>query len=129
MKAVAGSLRLELAQYRELAAFAQFGSDLDAATQRTLNRGARLVELLKQTQYSPLEVGLQVVSIFGGTKGYLDKYAVSEVQAWEAGLTAYVKSNHSDLLDKIKNRAKLKDIEEELHKAIKAFDEGFESNA
>ncbi len=128
MKSVAGTLRLELAQYRELAAFSQFGSDLDAATQRTLNRGARLTELLKQSQYSPFEVGLQVSAIYAGTKGFLDELPVSEVKAWENGLIAHMKANHQDLLDKIEARAKLKDIEGELEKAIKAFSEGYKSN-
>lgn len=125
MKAVAGNLRLELAQYRELAAFAQFGSDLDAATQRTLNRGARLVELLKQSQYSPTHVGIQVAVIYAGTKGFLDKYPVTELLHWEKGFAEYLKTQASDLLSKIEARAKLSDIENDLTKAIKGFEEGY----
>ena len=91
MKSVAGSIKLELAQYREMAAFAQFGSDLDAATQALLNRGARLTELLKQPQYSPLTNAEQVVVIFAGTKGYLDGIAVADVSRFEAGLLTFVR--------------------------------------
>ena len=86
MKQVCGSLKLELAQYREVAAFAQFGSDLDASTQYLLNRGARLTEVLKQSQYSPIPVEQQVVVIFAATKGYLDKLKISEILPFEAGL-------------------------------------------
>jgi F-type H+-transporting ATPase subunit alpha len=129
MKAVAGNLRLELAQYRELAAFSQFGSDLDAATQRTLARGARLVEILKQGQYQPQEVGLQVVTIYSATKGYFDKLEVSQCAAYEKGLHAHMTAQHRVLLDKIKNRAALKEIEADLKKAIEDFDKGFKANA
>ena len=103
MKSVAGSIKLELAQYREMAAFAQFGSDLDASTQALLNRGARLTELLKQPQYSPLTNAEQVVVIYAGTKGYLDKIDVSAVRRFEAGLLNHVRSNHQGLLDDITN--------------------------
>jgi F-type H+-transporting ATPase subunit alpha len=99
MKSVAGSIKLELAQYREMAAFAQFGSDLDASTQALLNRGARLTELLKQPQYSPLTTAEQVLVIYAGTKGYLDKIDVKAVGRYEAGLLAFVRANHADLLD------------------------------
>jgi F-type H+-transporting ATPase subunit alpha len=125
MKAVAGTMRLELAQYRELAAFSQFGSDLDAATQKTLNRGARLTELLKQPQYAPQDVGLQVAVIYAGTRGYLDKLEIADVKKWEEGLVAHMRSNHQDLLNKIESRVKLKEIEGELTEAVKAFDKGF----
>lgn len=125
MKAVAGNLRLDLAQYRELAAFAQFGSDLDAATQKTLNRGARLVELLKQSQYAPSHVGIQVAVIYAGTKGLLDKYPVTEILHWEKGFTEYLKANCQELLKKIEGRAKLNDVEADINKAIKAFEEGY----
>lgn len=128
MKAVAGTLRLELAQYRELAAFSQFGSDLDQATQRSLNRGARLTELLKQPQYAPLHVGLQVAIIYAGTKGYLDKYELNQIAGWESALFTHLKNNHQDLLDKVENRAKLKDIEDELKQAIESFDKGYTVN-
>ena len=92
MRQVAGSLRLDLAQYRELAAFAQFGSDLDAATQAQLNRGARLVEILKQPQYNPLPVEKQVLLIYAGTNGYLDQVPVSDVGAYEIGAVPHVRA-------------------------------------
>ena len=93
MKSVAGSIKLELAQYREMAAFAQFGSDLDAATQRLLNRGARLTELLKQPQYAPLTNAEQVVVIYAGTQGYLDKLPVKDVGRFERGLLAHLRNS------------------------------------
>src|SRR5258705_5572919 len=98
MKQVAGSIKLELAQYREMAAFAQFGSDLDAATQRLLNRGARLTELLKQPQFSPLRIEEQVASIFAGVNGYLDKLPVAKVGEFERGFLALLRSQHADVL-------------------------------
>ena len=101
MKSVAGPVKLSLAQYREMAAFAQFGSDLDAATQQLLNRGARLTELMKQPQYSPLTNAEIVCLIFAGTNGYLDKIDVSEVGRFEAGLLTSLRGKHSDLLDYI----------------------------
>jgi len=118
MKQVSGSIKLELAQYREMAAFAQFGSDLDAATQNLLNRGARLTELLKQAQYSPMSVAEQVVSIFAGVKGYLDKIAVADVGRFEATLLAEMHARHEQVLETInvdgkvsdETEAKLKDI-------------------
>ncbi|MEL6622957.1 MAG: F0F1 ATP synthase subunit alpha [Pseudomonadota bacterium] len=103
MKSVAGSIKLELAQYREMAAFAQFGSDLDAATQKLLNRGARLTELLKQAQYSPLTNAEQVVVIYAGTQGYLDGIAVGKVKAFEDGLLPELRNNHADLLADIRD--------------------------
>ncbi|BCW87493.1 ATP synthase subunit alpha [Alphaproteobacteria bacterium SO-S41] len=109
MKAVAGSIKLELAQYRELAAFAQFGSDLDAATQKTLARGARLTELLKQAQYAPMVVEEQVVSIFAGTKGYLDTLKVSDIGRFEAELLGLMRSTHKDVLDTIRTTGALSD--------------------
>jgi F-type H+-transporting ATPase subunit alpha len=129
MKAVAGSLRLELAQYRELAAFAQFGSDLDAATQKTLSRGERLVEILKQGQYEPLDVGSQVAIIFAATKGYLDQRPVNQVREWEAGLLQHLRAKYQHVLDKIKNRAKLNDVEADLRRGIEEFDKGFRAHA
>jgi proton translocating ATP synthase F1 alpha subunit len=101
MKQVAGTLKLELAQYREVAAFAQFGSDLDAATQHLLNRGARLTELLKQNQYVPMPFQDQVVCIYAGTRGYLDKLAISDVTPFQEKLLAYTKSNSAHLLEAI----------------------------
>jgi len=123
MKSVAGSIKLELAQYREMAAFAQFGSDLDAATQALLNRGARLTELLKQSQYSPLTNAEQVISIYAGTKGYLDGIEVSEVNRFETGLLAHLRQNHSDLLDDITNNDRK--VKGDLEDAIKSAVEGF----
>merc|ERR1740138_1737479 len=101
MKQVAGTLKLELAQYREVAAFAQFGSDLDAATQALLNRGARLTELLKQNQYVPMSFADQVVAIYAGTRGYLDKLAITEVGPFQTQLVAHMKASHSAILDDI----------------------------
>jgi F-type H+-transporting ATPase subunit alpha len=126
MKQVAGSIKLELAQYREMAAFAQFGSDLDPATQRLLNRGARLTELLKQPQYRPLPVEEQVVSIYSGVKGYLDKLPVAQVGRFEQTLLSTIKSKHADILSGIREsqaltpdlEAKLKAVLEELAKTF-----------
>lgn len=125
MKSVAGGIRLELALYRELAAFSQFGSDLDASTQKTLARGQRLVELLKQGQYVPLEVGVQVMVLYAGTAGALDKYPVDRIGAWETGFTKYLRDQQAPLLKKIQERAKLKDIEGEIKAALEDFDKGF----
>ena len=127
MKSVAGSIKLELAQYREMAAFAQFGSDLDAATQRLLNRGARLTELLKQPQYSPLTNAEQVIVIYAGTHGYLDKVAVGDVQRFERGLLTHVRANDQDLLADITNndRKVAGDLEEAIKEAIDAFAKDF----
>ena len=102
MKKVAGSIKLELAQYREMAAFAQFGSDLDASTQKLLNRGARLTELLKQKQFSPLSFEEQTVSIFAGTNGYLDNIAVSQVTEYEAEMLSFMREKHADALEEIR---------------------------
>ena len=107
MKQVAGTLKLELAQYREVAAFAQFGSDLDAATQSLLNRGARLTELLKQNQYEPMAFQDQVLAVYAGTRGFLDKLAVSDVGPFQVGLLEYVKSNHPKVLEDIAAQGQL----------------------
>ena len=109
MKQVAGSIKGELAQYREMAAFAQFGSDLDAATQRLLNRGARLTELLKQPQFSPLKTEEQVAVIFAGVNGYLDKLTVNEVGKFEQGLLAHMRSAGKAVLDAIREQKALSD--------------------
>jgi len=109
MKQVAGSIKGELAQYREMAAFAQFGSDLDAATQRLLNRGARLTELLKQPQFSPLKTEEQVCIIFAGVKGYLDEINVQQVRGFEDGLLSILRSENQELLDAIRNEGALSD--------------------
>jgi F-type H+-transporting ATPase subunit alpha len=102
MKKVAGSIKLELAQYREMAAFAQFGSDLDASTQKLLNRGARLTELLKQAQFSPLPFEEQTVSIFAGTNGYLDGIATADVTRYEAEMLSFMREKHADVLKTIR---------------------------
>lgn len=125
MKAVAGKLRLELAQFRELAAFAQFGSDLDEATQRTLSRGERLVEILKQAQYEPRHVGVQVAAIYAGTRGFLDKVESKRIQEWEKGLAAFLSANHQSMLDQIEGRAKLDAVEDELKQALANYNKGF----
>jgi F-type H+-transporting ATPase subunit alpha len=109
MKKVAGSIKLELAQYREMAAFAQFGSDLDASTQRLLNRGARLTELLKQPQFSPMPFEEQVVSIFAGTNGYLDSVPVTRVTEYEAAMLSFVRDKHADLLELIRSTGEFGD--------------------
>ncbi len=103
MKKVSGSIKLELAQYREMAAFAQFGSDLDASTQKLLNRGARLTELLKQAQFSPLPFEEQTVSIFAGTNGYLDGIATSDVTRYEAEMLSFMRDKHADVLKLIRD--------------------------
>ena len=123
MKSVAGPVKLELAQYREMAAFAQFGSDLDAATQRLLNRGARLTELMKQAQYSPLTNAEIVCVIFAGTKGYLDDISVGDVGRFEADLLNHLRSKHADLLaDITDNDRKVKgDLEDAIKAAIDTF--------
>ncbi len=127
MKSVAGPVKLELAQYREMAAFAQFGSDLDAATQRLLNRGARLTELMKQPQYSPLTNAEIVTVIYAGTKGYLDKIDVKSVGRFEAGLLKHMRTQGRDVLDMITNEdPKIKgDAEAKLKAAIDAFAKDF----
>lgn len=125
-KKVAGKIKGELAQYREMAAFAQFGSDLDAVTQRLLNRGARLTELLKQPQFSPLKMEEQTVVIYAGVNGYLDPLPVNKVRAFEDGLLSLVRSKHADLLNEIgtskdlsdANAAKLKEIVEGFAKSF-----------
>ena len=109
MKSVSGSIKLELAQYREMAAFAQFGSDLDASTQKLLNRGARLTELLKQAQFSPLPFEEQTASIFAGTNGYLDGIEVSQVTAYESEMLSYLRSEHADVLAAIRESKALGD--------------------
>jgi F-type H+-transporting ATPase subunit alpha len=127
MKSVAGPVKLELAQYREMAAFAQFGSDLDAATQKLLNRGARLTELMKQPQYSPLTNAEIVCVIFAGTKGYLDNIPVKEVGRYEAGLLSYLRNNRRDLLDWItKEDPKIKgEAEDKIRAALDEFAKTF----
>jgi F-type H+-transporting ATPase subunit alpha len=126
MKQVSGSIKLELAQYREMAAFAQFGSDLDLATQKLLNRGSKLTELLKQDQYSPLKVEEQVVVIFSGVKGFLDDVELNQIKSFEKKLLSKIKSEAPDILDNIKSSGKIDEInEEKLKKFITDFKRGF----
>ena len=112
MKKVAGSIKLELAQYREMAAFAQFGSDLDASTQQLLNRGSKLTELLKQKQYSPMTVEEQVISIFCGVKGYLDDIELKDIADFEIKVLNKCRNENTDILDYIRNTGKLDDENE-----------------
>ncbi len=122
MKQVAGPLRLSLAQYRELEAFAQFGSDLDAATQRQLARGARLVEVLKQPQYRPVPVEQQVVIIFAVTNGHLDDIDVGAIRQWERDFLVYLEASQPAILTDIRNKKTLDDdITGRLKAAIAAF--------
>lgn len=126
MKQVAGSLKGELAQYREMAAFAQFGSDLDATTQRLLARGARLTELLKQPQFSPLKVEEQVCVIYSGTRGYLDAISVDKVHRFEQELLSLLRGSHAALLDEIRVKKELtKEIEQQLKDVLDKFAKNF----
>jgi len=126
MKQVAGSMKLFLAQYREVAAFAQFGSDLDASTQFLLNRGARLTELLKQPQYSPLSIQAQVPIIFAGVNGYLDKIPVNKVVDWEKDFISHVATQHSDILEEIRAKGVLsKELETKLRDVCDNHAKGF----
>ncbi len=128
MKQVAGTLRLDLAQYRELEAFAAFGSDLDAATQRQLTRGERLVELLKQPQFRPLPMEKQVVILFAGTKGYIDKYPKEAVNKYESGLYDFIDNRFPEIFtDLVEQQAITSDIEAKLKKALDAYDEEFKA--
>jgi F-type H+-transporting ATPase subunit alpha len=126
MKKVAGRIKGELAQYREMAAFAQFGSDLDATTQRLLNRGARLTELLKQSQFSPLKMEEQVVVIYAGTSGFLDPLPVNRVRAFEQGLLTHIRSKHADILETIRTTRDFSDeTAAKLKSAVEAFAKTF----
>jgi F-type H+-transporting ATPase subunit alpha len=125
MKAASGPIKGELAQYREMAAFAKFGSDLDAATQRMLARGERLTELLKQPQYSPLSVEEQVAVIYAGTRGYLDRIATNQVGRFERELLEHLHAKHQPLLDKIRVEKDLKNVEDDLKSVLAAFAENF----
>lgn len=124
MKQVAGTLKLDLAQYRELAAFAQFGSDLDKSTQAQLDRGVRLVELLKQPQFQPMSLGEEVVVLFAGSRGFIDKVDVEKVLVYEQQLLSYVKSKHQDILKEIDEK---QIISADLEKKMKDMLTGFES--
>jgi F-type H+-transporting ATPase subunit alpha len=122
MKKVAGSIKLELAQYREMAAFAQFGSDLDVTTQKLLNRGSKLTELLKQDQYSPMTVAQQVIAVFSGVRGFLDKMELSEIKSFEKQVYEEIKSSNQEIIDSINNTGKLEEkIEQKLTLIIEQF--------
>ena len=114
MKKVSGSMKLELAQYREMAAFAQFGSDLDASTQKLLNRGSKLTELLKQKQYSPMTVAEQVISVFCGVRGYLDDVELKDISDFEKKIIEKCKSDKPEILDNISSDGKLEENTEKL---------------
>ena len=126
MKKVSGSIKLELAQYREMAAFAQFGSDLDASTQKLLNRGARLTELLKQAQFSPMPFEEQVVSIYAGTNGFLDVVPVNRVTEYEAAMLSYMRSEHASVLEGIRNSQKFEgEVADKTKAALETFAKQF----
>jgi len=126
MKQVAGSLKLFLAQYREVAAFAQFGSDLDAATKQTLNRGERLTELLKQKQYQPMAVNEMVPLIYAGVNGHLDNVPVAKIMQWESDFLAHLKNNESELLASIDKEGQVtKEIDAKLKDVVITFTKSF----
>jgi len=125
MKKVAGSIKLELAQYREMAAFAQFGSDLDASTQKLLNRGSKLTELLKQDQYSPMPVAQQVIAVFSGVRGFLDDVELSKIKDIEKQIYEEIKANNPEIIDGINNTGKL---EEEVDKKLTSIIRNFKKN-
>jgi len=127
MKQVAGSIKLELAQYREMEAFSQFASDLDASTQRLLARGSRLTEVLKQGQFQPYPVEEQVVAIFAGVKGYLDKIPVARVTAYERALMAAIRDRGQDILSAIRTDKEIKpQTEEKLKSFLDDFGKAFQ---
>lgn len=129
MKQVAGSLRLDLAQYRELAAFAQFGSDLDKATQARIDRGVRLVELLKQPQYNPMPVEEQVASLYAATRGFMDSIPANEIRRFESEYLDYLRGSKADILNDIKTKKEIDDdLDGRLKSAIEEFKEGFKAN-
>jgi F-type H+-transporting ATPase subunit alpha len=126
MKQVAGSLRLDLAQFRELEAFAAFGSDLDKSTQQQLTRGTRLVEVLKQPQYQPLPLEKQVTILYAGTKGYLDKYPVEVLGKYEAGLYPFIESKYPQIFSELAEKNEISDsLNETMAKALSDYDEEF----
>ena len=128
MKQVAGGLRLDLAQYREMAAFAQFGSDLDVATQRQIARGSRLVEILKQGQYQPMPVEKQVLIIYAGTSGFIDQVAPENLQRYQNELFEFVESQHPGLFPAIVEKRQIDDdTKPQLEKALQEFNQRFEA--
>jgi F-type H+-transporting ATPase subunit alpha len=126
-KQVGATLKLDLAQYRELAAFAQFGSDLDPLTQKQLNRGQRLTELLKQPQFQPLSWQQQVVILFAGTQGYLDEFQVTDIHDYEAGLYKYFENAQSALMEELTKEKKLDSLRDKLHAALKEYSANFKA--
>jgi F-type H+-transporting ATPase subunit alpha len=128
IKQVAGTLKLELAQYREVAAFAQFGSDLDAATQHLLNRGSKLTELLKQSQFAPLTIEQQVCILFAGVKGYLDKVNIAQIGNFEKALLVDLETKNQNILSQIRKEKSISpEFEKELHTYMKNFSASFVS--
>jgi F-type H+/Na+-transporting ATPase subunit alpha len=127
MKQVAGTLRLDLAQYRELEAFAAFGSDLDASTQRQLTRGARLVEILKQPQYRPLSMEKQVTILYAGTRGFLDKLPVDSLARFEEGLFSFIQDRYPQIFSTLAEKEAIDDaLDEQMKKALAEFVKEFE---
>jgi len=126
MKQVAGTLRLDMAQYRELEAFAAFGSDLDASTQRQLTRGQRLVEILRQPQYQPLPMEKQVTILFAGARGFLDKYPVDVLAKYETGLYVFIEDRFPQVFQQLKEKKAIdSDLETLMSDALKAYDDEF----
>jgi len=122
MKKVAGTLRLDMAQFRELEAFAQFGSDLDKSTQRQLNRGRKLVEILKQLQYQPMSKENQIAILFAGTNGFVDEWPEASVSEYEKQMLEFMEGSHADILNEIKETNKISDeLEEKMLKALEDF--------
>ncbi|MGD8509776.1 MAG: F0F1 ATP synthase subunit alpha, partial [Syntrophobacterales bacterium] len=122
------TLRLDLAQYRELEAFAQFGSDLDKSTQDQLNRGVRLVELLKQPQYEPMSMAKQVTAIYAGTRGFVDKYPGEKVGEYEQQMLEFIEQKHSYIFDELTEKDEIDDgLDEKMKKALSEFDEVFQA--
>lgn len=125
MKQVSGTMKLDLAQYREVAAFAQFGSDLDATTQQQLNRGARLVELLKQDQFVPITMPLMVITLFAGVRGHLDAIALEDIRSFESAWVKYIQDSHSDILATIESE---KEISDSLESRLEELCSNFTAN-
>ena len=124
MKQVAGSLRLDLAQYRELAAFAQFGSDLDKTTQAQLARGQRLTEILKQPQYQPMDVEKQVLIIWSATNGFTDDVAIEDLRKFETDLLSFIENSHPGVLQKLRDKKAVTDeVQKDLEQSLKDFKE------
>jgi len=126
MKQVAGTLRLDLAQYRELEAFAAFGSDLDKATQAQLTRGARLVEILKQPQFKPLSLEKQVTLLFAGAKGFLDKYPIDVLAKYEAGLYGFIEDRYPQIFSELDEKQEISEsLDKQMQDALTAYDAEF----